>query len=100
MAIYTVLAFSVLFVVVVVVCFIGVFCWFDFFFFSLEVGRGKDSTEALHLPVHRFGGRGGLVVVFLFSFVVVFLKCSCTSYHLGTEMAMSKLSHKSKLLGL
>lgn len=25
--------------------------------------------------------------------------CSCVSYHLGTEMAMSKLSYKSKLLG-
>lgn len=35
-----------------------------------------------------------------FYFLLLFFKCSCTSHHLGTEMAMSKFSYKSKLLRL
>lgn len=60
-------------------------------------GKGEGSTEALRLPVHMLIIFGSVFSVFFYCY---FFKCSCTSYHLGAEMAMSKLSYKSKLLGL
>lgn len=73
--------------------------WLGFFFlggkglglFFFSFGFVFWEGKAFHLPLYW------VLFKFCNGFSVLF--CSCISYHLGTEMAMSKLSYKSKLLG-